>query len=327
MRREAALPPVWAYLQGSLHYVQHVSPTEYSAACPECGGTVHPDGTWPDRLRIFCDAKPLMWCRRCGMMRFPDQAGARPADREAIEKWRHEMLAREEGRRRSAEQALHNLRKTEVWRRYHEGLDSWARAYWRGRGIPDEWQDRWALGWAPHYPLRGPDGRLRDTTAATIPLFDTTGSVLNVKLRLIDPPPSAGRYRYLIPAQPHPMFLANPQAGLNGHVIAIEGEIKAAVTYIALAQDDMAVVGLPGSNPGQHVIDTLAAASQVTLVMDPDAAEQATQLAAQTGLSKTRVLVLPEKIDDIIIASKPSPAMVRRWLAQAQAPKPQRRTA
>jgi hypothetical protein len=31
------------------------------------------------------------------------------------------MLAREEGRRRSAEQALHNLRKKEVWRRYHEG--------------------------------------------------------------------------------------------------------------------------------------------------------------------------------------------------------------
>jgi hypothetical protein len=71
------------------------------------------------------------------------------------------------------------------------------------------------------------------------------------------------------------------------------------------------VVGLPGSNPGQHVIDTLAAASQVTLVMDPDAAEQATQLAAQTGLSKTRVLVRRRR--STTSSSPASPA--RPWCA------------
>jgi hypothetical protein len=316
--REATLPVVWAHLQGELRYVQRVSATEYSAACPSCGGTVHQDGSWPDRLRIFCDSHPLAWCRRCNTLRFPDQAGGRnTASAADIERWRREQIEREEARKRSAEVALRHLRDDAVWQRYHQSLDFQSRAYWRGRGIPDEWQDRWSLGWHRHYAIRGQSGEFVNTPAATIPLFDHDGQVLNVKLRLIDPPNDEGKYRYLIAGQLHPPFLTNHTLPLTGYVVAVEGELKAAVTFIALADEATAVIGLPGASPARHIIDQLAKAERVTLVMDPGAEQQAVKLAGMIGPRRARVLILPHKIDDIILATKATPAMVRRWLNQA----------
>ena len=317
--RESVLPPVWAHLQGQLRYVQRVSATEYSAACPDCGGDVHQDGSWPDRFRLFADSHPTAWCRRCGVLRFPDQGETRnTASREDIERWRREQVEREEARKRSAERALQHLRDDAVWQRYHTALDATARAYWRGRGIPDDWQDYWSLGWHRHYAMRDREGDLVETPAATIPLFDRDGQVLNVKLRLIRPPDDAGKYRYLVSGQPHPPFLTNHTLPLTGHVIAIEGELKAAVTYIAIGDHAAAVVGLPGASPARHIIDQLAEAERVTLVMDPGAEEQTAKLAGLIGPRRTRVLILPHKIDDIILATKATPAMVRRWLGQAE---------
>jgi hypothetical protein len=253
------------------------------------------------------------------VLRFPDQGETRnTASREDIERWRREQVEREEARKRSAERALQHLRDDAVWQRYHTALDATARAYWRGRGIPDDWQDYWSLGWHRHYAMRDREGDLVETPAATIPLFDRDGQVLNVKLRLIRPPDDAGKYRYLVSGQPHPPFLTNHTLPLTGHVIAIEGELKAAVTYIAIGDHAAAVVGLPGASPARHIIDQLAEAERVTLVMDPGAEEQTAKLAGLIGPRRTRVLILPHKIDDIILATKATPAMVRRWLGQAE---------
>lgn len=316
--REAMLPPVWAHMQDTLRYVRRVSSKEYSAACPTCGGTVHEDGSWPDRLRIFCDDHPLAWCRRCGALFFPDQMGSRQRiSHEELERWRQEQIAREEARKRSAERALQHLRDEELWLRFHQSLDATARLYWRNRGIPDEWQDRWCLGWYRHYTLHTAAG-LIDTSAATIPLFDASGQVLNVKLRLINPPDNAGKYRYLVAGQSQPPFLTNYKHPLVGHVVAIEGELKAAVTYIHLEDDDAAVIGLPGASPAAHILAMLAEAERVTLVLDPGAEAQAWKLAQEIGLQRTRILILSHKIDDIILATHASPAMIRQWLAQAE---------
>jgi len=269
-------------------------------------------------LRIFCDSRPLSWCRRCNALRFPDQGAARnTASAADIERWRREQIEREEARKRSAEQAPQHLRDDTVWQRYHQALDFQSRAYWRGRGIPDEWQDRWLLGWHRHYSIRGHGGEFVNTPAATIPLFGHDGQVLNVKLRLLHPPADAGKYRYLVAGQPHPPFLTNHTLPLAGHVVAVEGELKAAVTFITLANEAAVVIGLPGASPAHHIIDQLAEAERVTLVMDPGAEEQAAKLAAMIGRQRTRVLILPHKIDDIIQATKATPAMVRRWLNQA----------
>ena len=318
--REASLPLVWAHLQGELRYVQRVSATEYSAACPSCGGTIHSDGSWPDRLRIFADARPLTWCRRCSTLRFPDQAegGHNTASAEDIERWRREQIDREEARKRSAERALQHLRDDAVWQRYHLALDSQARAYWRGRGIPDDWQDYWSLGWHEHYAIRGRSGEMVNTPAATIPLFGRDGQVLNVKLRLIDPPDDAGKYRYLVAGQPHPPFLANHELPLRGPVIVIEGELKAAVTYIRLGRQRMPVVGLPGATPGEHIIAALAEADPVVLVLDPGTGEQERRLAGQIGVERTRSLRLRHKIDDLILSMDADASTVRRWFNHAE---------
>jgi len=317
--RESPLPVVWAHLQSTLRYVQRVSATEYSASCPDCGGDVHRDGSWPDRFRLFADSHPTAWCRRCGVLRFPDQAdGAHRLSAAELGQFRREQIEREEARKRSAERALQHLRDDGVWQRYHQALDGQARAYWRGRGIPDDWQDFWSLGWHEQYAVRGAGGELVNTPAATIPLFGADGQVLNVKLRLIDPPDDAGKYRYLVAGQPHPPFLTNYHVPLTGHVVAIEGELKAAVTYIAIGDHAAAVIGLPGASPAHHIVEQLAEAERVTLVMDPGAEQQAAKLATEIGPRRTRVLILPHKIDDIILATKATPAMVRRWIGQAE---------
>ena len=117
MPREAPLPPIWSHLR--VNYVQRVSEKEYSASCPRCGGEVHQDGEWPDRLRIFVDDKPLIWCRRCSLLQFPDQTDSPPVNRAELDAWRQKQIEREESRKRSAERALQLLRDSERWRRYH----------------------------------------------------------------------------------------------------------------------------------------------------------------------------------------------------------------
>ena len=76
MPREHPLPPHWAVLAGKVDYVQRVSNTEYSSSCPQCGGTPHPNGELPDRCRLFVDEHPTLFCRKCGLVAYPDQFGA-----------------------------------------------------------------------------------------------------------------------------------------------------------------------------------------------------------------------------------------------------------
>lgn len=313
--RAEPLPAIFGGYQ--LRYVRRVSYREWCSECPACGGEVHASGEWPDRCRWFLDAKPLGWCRRCLRLFWPGAAEAQTTPGEA-ERWRREQVAREEARRRRSELALRHLREGALWLRFHRQMGQQGREFWRGRGIPDEWQDRWSLGWSEHYPVRGANGALTDTAAATIPLFGAQGEVQNVKLRLVSPPAGVGRYRYLVSGRPHQLFLCNPVAPLTGHVIVVEGEIKAAVTYVALADERAVVVGLPGASPSRHILAALARAQRVTLVMDPGAEDQAAAMAQIIGPSRTGVLIPPQKIDDLILATRAGPAVVRGWLGQAQ---------
>jgi hypothetical protein len=88
MPREAPLPPQWACLEGRVRYVQRHSAVEYSSSCPQCGGDVHKDKSWPDRFRLFIDGKPRAWCRQCGLRAFPDQFGADSVWDKDAEKYR-----------------------------------------------------------------------------------------------------------------------------------------------------------------------------------------------------------------------------------------------
>lgn len=299
--KPADLPAPFTGLVGHVYYVQQVSQREFASSCPKCGGTPHPSGEWPDRFRIFVDEHPLGWCRRCNYTWYPDMAeGFTPPTAADIERWRKRQEEQEEARRRSAEQALANLRSKDLWVQYHDMLDQRARQWWRSQGIPDSFQDWWQLGWD------------HDTTrwgaqSATIPLFGADGQVLNIKHRLMDE--SRGKYRYNVPGLPAPMFLCDPERGLQDHVIAVEGEKKAMVTYIAIDDPASCVVGLPGLNPPAHLCDSLSQSERITLVLDPGADKRGPdgwspmgRLVTDIGRDKCAVLIPPCKIDDMLLA-------------------------
>lgn len=303
MQREATLPPDFAQYAGLVRYVQQVSDTEWSSSCPSCGGEVHQDRTWPDRCRWFLSGKHNGWCRRCGSLFWPDQApGYTPPSPEELERWRREREQAELDRKRSAERALEHLRQDRVWLRYHERLNDYGRKWWEGRGISPKLQDWWRLGWRPDWII-AVGGKDYLTDSATIPLFDKGWQALNVKHRLVAPPPSIGKYRYELAGQPQPAFIANPENDLTGDVIVVEGEIKAMVVWATLRDVDARVVGLPGTHPSGDVISRLSEAERVTLIMDPGAQRAAWAIVKQLGRKRCRVLIPPVKVDDGILAA------------------------
>ena len=311
MPRPATLPPAFGSLCHGLQYVQHVSDIEYSAECPECGGIVHPNNEFPDRFRLFLDGHPRAWCRRCGYFVWADQVDkdASPPTPQALDQWRKEQVAREEARKRSAELALTNLRKRETWRIYYDQLGPMGRAYWAKRGISWAWQDWWRLGWQPESRWGVP--------TATIPIFGYQWEAQNIKHRLIGVTEVGGKYRYELYGQQQALFLCNPEKPLGGHVIVVEGEIKAAVTFATLDDSKVNMVGLPGATPGQHIVEQFAECDKITLVLDPGAEKHARQLAKQLGKKRCRVLTPPMKIDDGILAAQMTGQDVRRLLNQA----------
>lgn len=306
----ATLPPVFGPLCTQLVHVQQVSANEYSAECPSCGGSVHQNGEAPDRFRLFVDGHARAWCRRCGYFVWADQAagGDKPSPEE-LTAWRVNQIAREEARKRSAETALNNLRRSELWERYYANLGDVGRAYWKARGIPTGWQDFWRLGWC--------ETSRWNTPTATIPVFGPSWKVINIKHRLINEIDNKGKYRYELHGIPNVLYLTDPDAPIAGQVIAVEGEIKAMVVKAKL-DDGSLVVGLPGLTPCQQVIDQLAAAERVVLVLDPGADTQAQELAAKIGTAKCRVLIPPLKIDDGINASRMTARELRFMLRSVQ---------
>jgi hypothetical protein len=322
MRQESPLPPQWACLAGRVRFVQKHSAVEYSCTCPKCGGDIHADGSWPDRCRLFLDNSPRLWCRRCGLVAFAssferNSTFGRPSP-EQLEKWRQKQIIKEEARKRSAERALAHLRDEKLWERYFNEAGEVGRSYWLKRGIPQAWQDWWKLGWCADYTAWR-DGAEYHTASATIPIFDPHWQLLNVKHRLLRPPHDTDKYRYELTGQgANALFLADPEANLAGPIVAIEGEIKAAVVKATL--DDMTtIVGLPGMTPGPAIIKTLSEAESVILVLDPGGAAQARKLAGEIGRGKTKVWIpAAGKVDDNILEMGATKYDVQRWLSMAE---------
>ncbi len=319
-RHADSLPPIFAQYADRVEFVRRVSEREYSSTCPKCGGTQHPDRSWPDRCRWFLDGKPLGWCRQCHGLFWPDQApGWQPPTPAELETWRERQEEQQRRRQETAQKALAWLQSNKPWLAYHEALDDFARAYWHRRGLADFWLDYWQLGWRRDWGFHQQDGYVHRTASAAIPLLMHDGSCVNVKHRLIDPPPDAPNMRYLyeIKDQEEPPFICNREVPLAGHVIAVEGEIKAMVCFATLDDGQAVMVGLPGTNPAPEILDQLRAADRVTLIMDPGAGRQLAALARAIGVRKCRGLIPSMKIDDGILASKLDSHGLQRYLESA----------
>ena len=310
------LPPEWACLVDKVHGVKRAG-DEWHSSCPFCGEEGHNNpGERPDRFIMWVGEKPRAWCRRCGKTAFPDQFGdgqyERP-DAETMERTRLERLDAEEARKRSAERAIEHLRNEQLWELYHDMLGDTGRAYWQARGVPDSMQDWWQLGWIQEKEFW--IGNKYVCSAASIPLFGAEWEAMNIKYRLEPAPEYGGKYRVHAKTGYAFLWRAMPEMDLAGkHVIVVEGEIKAMVAFSRLDDSKACVVAIPGTKPGDNIVQELRTAERVTLVMDPGAKLDGIKLAKQLGIKKTWLLVPPVKIDDGILAQRLTGQELRRML-------------
>jgi len=322
--KASPLPPQWLCLEGLVDFVQQESNNTWTSTCPECGGEQHSDGEWPDRCTIFIDPNPTLFCRRCGLVAFPNTYGAdtRRPTLEETEKWRQAQIDRELARQRSVELALKNLERSKIWEQYHNNLTEETRRIWRSRGIPDSLQDFWQLGY-DHAHEFWYNGTVFRSPTITIPIFETGWVPHNVKHRLLQPVKEQDKYRPEFSGLPQKPFLTDPEADYTGHVLALEGEVKAMVVAIAIGKMNGEVLGLPGLTPGKQVINDLSRAERVTIVVDPGGRQAAWNMCKQIGTNKCSVFIPTErmgKIDDYINREHPSSNEVYWLIRQGAMP-------
>lgn len=231
-----------------------------------------------------------------------------------------------------AQRALEELRKARTWLEYHTNTKSpsysWSRELWHERGIDDFFIDFWQLGYCEDYTLWRKDcGEWLDwwhSPTLSIPIWSHGWQVNNVKHRLLNAPDRGGKYiqeKRGVPASP---FIANPDLA-TGPLLLLEGEIKSMVGFIAIDNPDWQAAGLPGVTPDAAIYDQFADYEPVYICLDPDAytgSKPAIQSAVNAiGRDRCRVIWLPQKIDDAIIAGALNKAGLRRLITSARKPK------
>lgn len=299
--------------QAGAHF--HKSNGEYRSACPLHGGTnktafsVFQSG---DRWRWKC------YSRDCGggdVIDFvaawqhtdpkgayewlggdqhiaPDQARAMAEERAA----RAAAFANQ--KREEYEKALGDLRRARSWEIYctnRENNDA-ARELWRNRGIPDDWQNYWSLGYDPDFAYKH-DDQLYHSPSLTIPIFNGGDQPVNIRHRLLQPIDPQDKYRPDRPGLKALPFVADPvRVDLTDKALVVEGEIKAMVSYLWLNDDAFQVYGIPGKSSFGDLAARLKD-RQVWILFDPDASDKARDAALQVD---GRIIELTMKIDDAL---------------------------
>lgn len=314
--RETPLPSGFEWLAGRVHFVHRATSTEYASSCPECGGEIHQDGEWPDRFRMFVVGKPRAWCRRCGIVLFPDMLdkGWKP-DPQVMRQWQEERERAAMEARRKAEHQLALLEQERVWVAYHDAMDAAARERWTEAGVPESWQDFWQLGYARERRFEH-EGEFFTRAALSIPKFDFGWQPKNIDFRLIDPPEGAGKYRPLANIPPAAYITTPHERCFRDEVFVVEGSKKAMVTALYTGKHLKQVIGLPSCTSWAGMEKKLSACGRVWVIFDPDATDWAMRFAREVG-ANARVVELAHKPDDAITKYGMTPNMFEQCLRQA----------
>ena len=209
-----------------------------------------------------------------------------------------------------ANKAIEELRRARKWIEDHDNMTDTARDKWEMRGIPECWQDYWWLGYRENFSYSHA-GNWYTSPSLTIPIFQCKDTEpRQVRHRILSPIDPQDKYRPEragIEAMP---FLCDRDAQLDAfdRVIVVEGEIKAAVTYLTLDRPKWQVVGIPGKQSWSKLADELKDRKDTVIMLDPDAKADAVRMARSIGGAK--VVDLPEKIDDMIIKY----GLKRNWI-------------
>ena len=325
-RKDTPLHPDLKAAWGHLPYIAYQGGGEWSAACPWCGTAGHDPGTGdPDRFRMFAPEpgrNARAWCRSCKEFAWADANAedyTTPSP-EAIEAARleRERLAEQELERTKAK--LRAIQASPMWKEWHDEMAEQERGVWRGRGICDYLIDYYSLGYRTDYTLTW-DGSQWRTPALTIPHYAAGWKLANIQYRLQKVPPGAGKYRQTA-GLPAAMFRTEPESGLSGPVLVVEGAIKSIVLYQHLGRQflgmEFHIVGIPSKTPSGAMLEQLAEAEPVYLGLDPDA--YADGSAAHVGRklgNRVRYVQFPDKPDDLIVQWGLTGDDLKKYLRQA----------
>jgi len=246
-------------------------------------------------------------------------------DPEAVRKMAEERRKRAELEYRAArarlEKAIADLQSAKVWEAYHANLEESPdlRALWRFRGVPDAWQDVWRLGYARDFTVWEPDDTggwkaAWNSPSLAIPVFRPGWKIATIRHRLLQPKEPNDKYRPDRSSLPSFPFLGNPEAGLQGPVLVVEGEIKAMVSYITADDPKLQVIGIPGKRQFVNFLNLLAEAEPVYILPDPDGEDFGLRLAQALGTGRCRLIRLRVKVDDAIVNGVLDRASFRRLM-------------
>jgi len=309
MKRESPIPAEFLPLVGKVHFVVQRAKGEWSSSCPECGGTTHQDGTWPDRFRMWPVSKygsPLGWCRSCGYVWTP-RSEHKPTWEE-IEQWRQEQIRIETERKQAAERALELLNSQHLWERFAEANTQFSRDTMKSWGITQEWQDYLKLGFVADYTVYNHDEPYH-SPAITMPDWWAGSKVQNIKLRTLNPKDSNDRYRNWYKTGEHYFFMPMHAVEWDGTggAILVEGEKKAIIAE-EYNPTHHRVIGMQSKRPDPDLFDLLKDCDPVYIVPDPDAFQRdknggrgVDYLVRQVGPERARIVKMPVKLDDGII--------------------------
>ena len=240
----------------------------------------------------------------------PQEAAIMAAERVArAEEWAAKKQA-------EYDQALEELHKARAWERYYQNLstsDS-AREIWKSRGVSNEWQDYWALGYNPDFVYKH-DDTIYHSPTLTIPIYNGGDQPANIRHRILNPFDPNDKYRPERPGLKALPFIADPwKVDTLPKALVVEGEIKAMIAYMWLDNQEYQVYGIPGKKSFGELESRLRG-REVYVLFDPDAGEEARFAAKQVN---GRYVELTMKIDDALNMGHLGKAGLRRLLTMGR---------
>lgn len=317
--------------------LRKVAAHEYAGPCPVCGGTdrfrvndekgffcrhCHGEpgsgGHWGDAVDfvkwIFGLPTRAALERLTGKLKLsPAEVEARIAERDRLEAERRQQ---EQERQ---EEVHRQLTEAAEWREY--AAHPLAKQKWAERGVSSLWVEYHGLGYCESRRYCSNDIWF-ESPSLTIPYHraewiphpeggdDSKWSVVGLQHRLLIENPPGGKYRPHLAGAGKQIFWTDvTQRRPFGKLLIVEGEIKAIVTWQMFWDTEsgdllipgVTVCGVPGKGWKAEWADCFRNADEVIVCLDPDAQPSAHRLAAVIG-EKARVLTLPAKIDDLVLA-------------------------